>query len=310
LEIRIGISACLLGERVRHDGAHKREPFLTDVLGRFVRFVPVCPEMEIGLGVPREPIRIVRDGRRLRLAGVESGVDRTAAMASYAARRARELGRLELSGYVLKSGSPSCGKEGVPVDGARGTTHNGRGFFAAELMSHLALLPVEQEDRLRNLKVRARFIERVFAHGRLQRFFTERWTLDALRRFHGKERMTLLAHDARALRRLDRLLGSRRRVSLRELADRYRREFSDALSKPVTRTRHADVLESMSRSLMPSLDTASRRRLRTQIRRFRRGSIPLEEARRLLRAQALAHAFAGVAEQTYLDPYPSELGIR
>jgi uncharacterized protein YbbK (DUF523 family)/uncharacterized protein YbgA (DUF1722 family) len=297
----------LLGERVRHDGAHKREPFLTDLLGRFVRFVPVCPEVEIGLGVPREPIRIVRDGRRLRLVGLESGVDHSAAMTSYAKRRARELGRLELCGYVLKSGSPSCGKEGVPIEVAGGANRSGRGFFAAELVSRLPLLAVEQEDRLGNVNVREHFIERVFAHARLRAFFTGHWTLDGLRDFHGKERTTLLAHDARALRRLDRLLGSRRRTPLPELADRYSRDFSDALSKPVTRARHADILESMSRSLMPALDAANRRRLRSELHRFRRGSLSLVETKRLLHALAVANAVAGVAEQTYLGPYPAEL---
>jgi uncharacterized protein YbbK (DUF523 family) len=232
METLVGISACLLGERVRYDGGHKHEPALIDLLSRMVRFVPVCPEVEIGLGVPREPIQIVRKRGRLCLVGVQSGRDHTRAMKTYAERRARELGGLGLSGYVLKSASPSCGMEGVAVHTDDGRTVAARGFFAAELTRQLDFMPIEEEERLREPSVRETFIERVLAHSRLHLLLDRRWSLADLRRFHRRERTSLLARDPFALRRLDRLLQNRHRMRRTEIADRYRREFMRALAKP------------------------------------------------------------------------------
>jgi len=167
-EIRIGVSACLLGERVRYDGGHKRERWITDTLATFVRFVPVCPEVEIGLGTPREPIQVRRVRGELRLVGVCTGRDHTAAMKTYAARRVHALSVLDLSGYILKRGSPSCGIERVAVYGDAGdAAPSGRGFFAEELLSQLTLLPVEEEGRLQDAASRKDFIDRVFAYHRL-----------------------------------------------------------------------------------------------------------------------------------------------
>ena len=148
----VGVSSCLLGERVRYDGGHKHDRWITDTLGELVQFVAVCPEIEIGLGAPREPIHIVGDGETLRLVGKESGRDLTAVMRAYARRRVDEISRLDLSGYILKSGSPSCGIEG--------------GLFAAELMKRLPLVAVEDESRLQDPALREEFIARVFAHHR------------------------------------------------------------------------------------------------------------------------------------------------
>jgi uncharacterized protein YbbK (DUF523 family) len=169
-EVRIGISACLLGERVRYDGGHKRDQWITETLGALVRFVPVCPEVEIGLGTPREPIELRRARGEPRLVGVSTGVDHTAAMQSYAASRVRALSALDLSGFILKKGSPSCGMEGVPVRvGAADLEERGRGVFAAELLSQLTVLPVEEESRLQDTALREDFIRRVFAYHRRRR---------------------------------------------------------------------------------------------------------------------------------------------
>jgi uncharacterized protein YbbK (DUF523 family) len=165
---RLGISSCLLGEEVRWDGQHKREPFLVDGLGPLVEWVPVCPELELGLGVPREPIRLVGDPAAPRLLGERSGADHTEAMARFAEARVRALAALELDGWVTKEGSPSCGMAGVrvhPLDG--GTPRlDGVGAFARVLLERMPLLPVEEEGRLRDPVVRAAFVERVFARAR------------------------------------------------------------------------------------------------------------------------------------------------
>src|SRR5882672_7732319 len=158
---RVGISACLLGQNVRYDGSHKRDPFLVDVLGKSVTYVPVCPEVEVGMGTPREPIRLQRSGKGVRLVGVESGVDHTKSMIRFADRRAAALEALDLSGYIFKKDSPSCGIDRVRVFDRKGTaSRTGRGLFAQRLMARLPLLPVEDEGRLADTKVRENFLDR------------------------------------------------------------------------------------------------------------------------------------------------------
>src|SRR5512145_160552 len=163
--IRVGISACLLGQQVRYDGGHKRDAFLTDTLGRWVEWVPVCPEVELGLGIPREAIRLEGDPDRPRLVAPRSGADHTAAMQRLARARAAELARQDLSGYVLKKDSPSCGMARVRVYAGSGTpARRGTGLFARALMERLPLLPVEEEGRLHDARLRENFVERVFAY--------------------------------------------------------------------------------------------------------------------------------------------------
>lgn len=227
-EISIGISACLLGERVRYDGGHKRSAFVVDTLARLVRFVPVCPEMEIGLGTPREAIHLVGERGRARLVGVVSGRDHTAAMNAHSRRRVSELERLDLSGYILKSGSPSCGMEGA---------RSGRGMFAEELLSRLSLLPIEEEGYFADPKRRENFIERVFAYRRLRDLFTRRWTSGDLTAFHDREKTLLLAHDRRACNALGRLIADSAEHSRRQLAERYQTGFMAALRKTPKRNR-------------------------------------------------------------------------
>ena len=226
-EIRIGVSTCLLGERVRYDGGHKRDAFVNDVLGRFVKFVPVCPEMEIGLGTPREAIHLRREGKRLRLVGTKSDRDLTSTMSTYARRRVNELSRLDLCGYVLKAGSPSCGMERVPVHGG-GSRATGSGLFAAELMSRLPLLPIEEEGRLRDPKIRENFIARVLAYRRLKDLFAPRWKLAALTSFHEREKAMLGPRDREAL---GRLVAKADELPRREISERYLAGFMAAIAK-------------------------------------------------------------------------------
>jgi uncharacterized protein YbbK (DUF523 family) len=167
-EIRIGISSCLLGERVRYDGGHKLDAVAAD-LARFARLVPVCPEVELGLGTPREPIRLERGESGVRLVAVASRRDQTEAMRRFAGDRVRELERLDLSGYVFKKDSPSCGLERVAIWEGEHAASTGRGLFAAALVDRMPLLPVEQEDRLRDPKLLEGFIGRVLTYRRLRR---------------------------------------------------------------------------------------------------------------------------------------------
>jgi uncharacterized protein YbbK (DUF523 family) len=167
---RVGISACLLGEPVRWDGGHKLSRTLIDTLADRVEWVTVCPEIEIGLGAPREPMNLVDQDGTIRLLGVESRDDQTTAMRRYARRRVEELAREELSGFVLKSRSPSCGREGVPVYDTRGAVvRSDRGFFAQALLERFPELPIEEEDRLADSRVRRAWLARVLAYDRRRR---------------------------------------------------------------------------------------------------------------------------------------------
>ena len=167
--LRIGISSCLLGDEVRFDGGHKRDAFLTDTLAPYVEWVRVCPEVEVGMGVPREPVRLVKVGEDTRMITTRTGIDHTDSMRAYAARRVRQLESMDLRGYVLKADSPSCGMKGVKVYETEGgaPVPNGVGTFAAVLKAHFPALPIEEESRLRDPAICERFIERVFAYDRL-----------------------------------------------------------------------------------------------------------------------------------------------
>jgi uncharacterized protein YbbK (DUF523 family) len=246
--IRIGVSSCLLGHPVRWDGGHKRDPFLVDALGPFVEWVPVCPEAEIGLGVPREAIHLVRAGGALRLVGTRSGADHTDAMHRFAARRLRELERLALCGYVLKSHSPSCGLERVPIHGSRAKT--GRGLFASALAAALPSLPIEDEERLADPRLRESWIERVFAYRRLRSFFSTRWSVGGLARFHAAHELQLRAHAPADAAALGRLVARAHRASRGALRDRYERGFMEALRRPATGRVHVgpDPTERMLRN--------------------------------------------------------------
>lgn len=166
--LRVGISSCLLGDEVRFDGGHKRDAQLIDLLGPHVEWIRVCPEVEVGMGVPREPVRLVRAGGDVRMITVSTSIDYTDAMRAWAARRAAALAAMDLDGYVLKSDSPSCGMDGVKLydPESRSWSRDGVGLFAAALMAACPDLPVEEEGRLADPAIRARFIQRLTARER------------------------------------------------------------------------------------------------------------------------------------------------
>jgi uncharacterized protein YbgA (DUF1722 family)/uncharacterized protein YbbK (DUF523 family) len=309
-EIRIGISTCLLGEHVRYDGGHKRDPFVDETLRPFVPFVPVCPEVELGLGTPREPIRIERSGDALRLVGTRSATDHTRAMQAYAARRVAALARLDLSGYILKKGSPSCGMERVPVHAAGRKERTGRGFFAAELIARLPLLPVEEEGRLHDPKLRENFIERVFAHRRLTDLFARRWTVGDVVRFHTREKMLLLAHGRVDYDALGRLVANAKALRRPELAERYAAGFMSALANIATRGRHANVLSHMAGHFKGAIEPSDRAELAAVIEDYRRGLVPLVVPLTLVRHHVRAREIEYLADQSYLEPHPKELALR
>jgi uncharacterized protein YbbK (DUF523 family)/uncharacterized protein YbgA (DUF1722 family) len=274
--VRVGISSCLLGEAVRFDGGHKRDAFLTDTFGRFVEWVPVCPEAECGLGTPRESMRLVRVGDGIRLLTVKTGVDQTDQLLCYADERVAQLAAQDLCGFVLKKDSPSCGMARVKIYG-RGAipTKSGRGLFAARLADRCPNLPIEEEGRLSDPRLRDNFVERVFAYGRLRALFDGRWNQGALVRFHAAHKLTLMAHSPAAYQQLGRLVAQGASLARHDLTRQYSQAFMGALSIIATRRRHANALQHMAGYFNERLDRDSKAELLGAIDDYVRELVPL-----------------------------------
>jgi uncharacterized protein YbgA (DUF1722 family)/uncharacterized protein YbbK (DUF523 family) len=309
--IRIGISSCLLGCKVRFDGGHKRDDFLVGTFGRWVEWLPVCPEVEIGMGTPRESIRLVREGGEGRLVAPKSGRDWTAEMREYAARRTAALEGAELCGYVLKKDSPSCGMERVKVHRTGAMPHkDGRGVFAEALLARFPNLPVEEEGRLSDPHLRDNFVERVFAYRRLRTLFRGRWTVGALVAFHTVHKLQLLAHEPRAYEALGRLVARAKAIDRTELRRRYEDTFMQGLKTIATARRNSNVLLHIAGYFKKSLDGDSRAELLALIEDYRRGLVPLIVPITLVRHWVRVHDVRYLAGQTYLEPHPKELMLR
>ena len=312
-EIRVGISTCLLGQEVRFDGGHKRDPFVTNQLAQYVRFVPVCPEVELGLGTPREAIRLVdrKDGEGTRLVGTRSGKDITDAMRAYSDDRVSGLAEYDLGGYILKKDSPSCGLFRVRRYNDKDIPErNGRGLFAEALCAANPLLPVEEEGRLHDPRLRENFIERLFAYRRLKDLFESDWTVRDLMAFHAREKMLLTAHDPRSARDLGRLAARAKDMPPEEVADGYAHGFMEAMGRIATARKHTNVLQHLAGHFKKKLDRAGRGELASVIEDFHRGLVPLVVPITLIRHYVRLFDDAYLAGQTYLAPHPKELMLR
>ncbi len=301
--IRIGISACLLGRKVRYDGGCKQDRFLTDTLGQYVEWSPVCPEVELGLPVPRPTMRLQRQNDRVRLVMPEEGKDLTVAMKAFAKRRVAALAAEGVDGFILKSKSPSCGPSRVK-------NHLDRGLFAEALLTRLPNLPVEDEGRLYEPKLRENWITRVFAYRRIKTLWQERWKVGDLVAFHAAEEFLLLAHSPKEYRELGRLVAQSKATPRRELRETYERQFLGALTKIATPAKNTNVMQHLVGLLKKDLDQTSRRELLDQIEAYRQGVIPLVVPLTLLAHYARVFNIPNLREQVYLNPHPKELALK
>ncbi|WP_067807150.1 YbgA family protein [Actinomadura formosensis] len=311
---RLAVSSCLLGEPVRYNGGHSRDRFLTGPLADHVDWVPVCPEMEIGLGAPRPTLRLLSDGR---IVTRDRTADHTGAMTALAGDRIPDLAGID--GYVFKSRSPSCGllnlpryasgrpgerTDGQPVD------RRGRGVFAALVTDALPHLPVEEEGRLRDPVLREHFIERVFAHARLRELLAGAWRPRDLVAFHSRHKLQILAHDPAANREMGRIVARAGTRPREDLVTGYRRAFGAAFAVRPKRGRHANALLHVFSPLSEHLDPTRRHDIVAAIESYQHGEAPLSVPIALLRHHAEGEHLAYLAEQTYLDPYPADLLLR
>ena len=311
LPIRVGISSCLLGEEVRYDGGHQKDGYITGTLARHFAWVPVCPEMEVGMGVPREPIRLVGEPEAPRLLGVTSGTDHTLRMNEFARRRVRELERRGLSGYVLKRASPSCGMERVKLyrdEGPPGRA--GVGLFARALMNALPLLPVEEEGRLNDARLRDSFITRVFAYRRLTALREMEPRPGDVVAFHTAHKYLLLAHSPSAYARLGRLVAAIGAEPRAGWLDRYADAFMRALQVAATPRKHVNVLQHIMGFFKTRLIGAEKRELQGLIDDYADGLVPLIVPITLINHYVARFDTAYVRDQIYLHPHPRELMLR
>jgi uncharacterized protein YbgA (DUF1722 family)/uncharacterized protein YbbK (DUF523 family) len=291
---RVGVSSCLLGEEVRFDGGHKRFRFLTDELGPYVDWVPYCPEMEIGLGTPREPIRLTVAGRLVNRGGT---LDHTASMAALPLPAG-------LDGYVFKAKSPSCGMRGIPRYSSSGEASGGSGpgLYAGRFLASFPLLAVEDEGRLNDAGLREAFVERVFAAARLRSLLS--LPSGSLGDFHARHKLQLLAHDPARYRAAGRVVAGGG-----GFAD-YQELFLAALATPATRGRTANALLHAYSRIGRTLSAPRRSDLVDRIDAYRRGEVPLSVPVALLAHYASGGGLPWLEAQTFLAPFPAGLRLR
>ena len=310
-EIRVGVSHCLLGANVRYDGAHARDRYLTDVLAEHFTLVPVCPEAEVGMGIPRETVRLEGDPEAPRMVAPRSGADWTARMNAYAARRVRELAQDELCGFVFKKNSPSCGVFRVKLYGDKGPPQRqGRGLFAAEYARRNPLVPIEEEGRLNDPVLRENFIERVFALHRLKGLFAGRWKRGEVVAFHSREKYLLMAHSPKHYKQLGQLVAAVADHTPAAFRDLYMEGFMAALAAHATPRRHVNALQHLAGYLRTVIGEPERKRILALIEDYREGLVPLVVPMTLLRHYVELNEVPYVGEQTYLNPHPRELMLR
>lgn len=309
--IPVGISACLMGEQVRYNGGHKRSRYCLEVLAERFRLEPFCPELAAGLGVPREPIRLMgRPGEAPRVVGTADPELDVTERLEVVSRDFAE-GHRHLRGFILMKGSPSCGLERVKVYHPNGMpSHADSGAFVRALRRHFPELPLEEEARMNDAVLRENFITRVYAYDDWKRHVEADPGYHQLLQFHSRQKYLLMAHHVEAYRELGRYLAEASKRPLAEAMDHYLQRFMAALARPATRKTHANALMHVLGYLKQELDGETRRDLLAAIEDYRRGHVQLAVPMRLLNHYLKRHGSEYIRRQTYLDPHPYELGLR
>jgi uncharacterized protein YbgA (DUF1722 family)/uncharacterized protein YbbK (DUF523 family) len=310
-KITLGISSCLLGNNVRYDGGHAWDRFLTDTLGQYVAYVPVCPEVECGFSIPRETLRLVGDPDAPRLVTVRSGQDHTARMLSWARGKVEELEKENLCGFIFKSKSPSSGMERVKIYDEHGVpAKKGVGLFARAFMEHFPLLPAEEEGRLHDPPLRENFIERIFTYQRWREVVQQKKSIGALVAFHTRHKLLILSHSPKHYQAMGKLVAAAQKNALSSLYDQYQTMLMEALRIKATASKHSNVLQHMMGYFKAELSADEKQELLETIDRYRRGMLPLIVPVTLISHYVRKYDQPYLKDQYYLNPHPIELQLR
>lgn len=308
---KIAISACLMGAEVRYNGGHKASQLCSRILTDYFDCVPVCPEVAIGLGIPRQPIRLVGDPDRPEAVGtVDRQLNVTRPLAQYGQHMAAQLD--DICGYIFMHKSPSCGLERVKVYHANGTPANGgsQGIYAHAFCAAHPDLPVEEDGRLNDPVLRENFFTRVFAYRTWQQLLQEGLSRRGLTDFHSRYKYLLMAHNPVQYKSLGNLLGSMGCTDPQELGPRYFSELMSALKKCATRRTHTNVLQHLSGYLKKAISTGDKQEIQHVISQYRHGIVPLVVPLTLLKHHFRQHPDPYIAQQVYLQPHPENLSLR
>lgn len=299
--IQVGISSCLLGEKVRFDGNHKHRKFITDELGKLFSYVPVCPEMAIGMGVPRAPIRLADDRRFPKAIGVyDKSYDVTMRLVNFSKNKATQL--QNISGYIFKKGSPSCGMERVKIySGKDLLSTQGVGLFAKEVMAANPLLPVEEEGRLNDQEIRDNFVQRVHVYHRWQQVIESGINAKKLVNFHTRHKFILLAHHEITYRELGRVIAKLGKQNISQVANEYIAKLMGALARKSTRGKHTNVLQHIMGFLKTHMEPGDKQEMVDVIGKYRDGVLPLVVPLMLLRHYLRRHPSNYIRNQYYME---------
>ena len=310
-KIPIGVSACLVGENVRYDGGHKKDRFITDILSSYFDFVPICPETELGLGIPRPTLRLEKINDTLHLIQPKNKNNITDKMQRYSNKKVTELICRKIYGYILKSRSPSCGMGGLKIytnnDSSPDT--NGVGIFAATIMNKWPLLPIEEEARLNNLSLRENWIKRVFCYYNFEQSMFPKPSMGKLVAFHSRYKFSILCHHEPSYRQMGRLVAEGKKSPIKEVTDEYKKLFMTALKREATRGQHINVLEHLLGFFKKEISNAAKRELIQSIEDYRQGYVPLIVPVTLIHHYSKVYKLEYVAQQAYLNPHPSQLAL-
>ena len=311
-KIKIGVSSCLLGEKVRWNGDHKKNHYVSEILENYFEYVSICPEMEIGMGAPRETVALYGSLEKQRMISKKTQTDWTSPMNDYIKNTMKSLTHEGLCGYIFKSKSPSCGLSRVPVYSKLGSdkARHSSGMFAQAFVKRFPLVPIEDEGRLNDPKIRENFIVKVFSFYRLQSLFKQNFSIGALVKFHTQQKFILLAHSRKHYNSLGQLVAKSKTTGMELLKKKYSEIFMEALTYKATAKKNTDVMLHMMGFLKKLLSKEEKQDILNVIEDYRKQLLPLIVPITLIKHHVNKHKIGYLIEQSYLNPHPKELMLR
>ena len=308
MKIKIGISSCLLGHEVRFDGGHKRHSYIELTLGQHFEFMPFCPEVDIGMGIPRAPIRLEYKNGQVHCVGVKDPQQDMTNRLKQSADNQQHWQR-DICGYILKKDSPSCGMERVKLYKNNIPERTGKGIYASQMMLNFPDLPVEEEGRLGDAKLRENFIKRIYIYARWKKLLENSLTPKAITEFHAQHKLIIMSHNQNDVRELGRLLANLKEDNIKPVSEQYLSKLMSSLKNIATRGNHVNVLQHIQGYLKEKLDKDDKTELTETIQRYSKGELPLIVPITLLKHHFRKNPDPYIENSFYMNPHPQELSL-